>query len=132
MRRFRITGQWSARWWQTTPRLAIPLAGAVIQVAVTGGATASGVTDQKGEALLAVPGLGMQLSISGASPVMEATTAATATVWFDPGSLAQPRGWVSNPDDILLNLSSTKWKSTSQPITLTRGLTVAISFTVSM
>jgi len=62
---------------------------------------ATGVTDARGEALLAVPGLGAQISDSGSGPVTVGTTAVTVQAWFDPSVLKQPAGWIPNPDDIL-------------------------------
>jgi len=59
------------------------------------------VTDARGEALLAVPGLGAQISDSGSGPVTVGTTAVTVQAWFDPSVLKQPAGWIPNPDDIL-------------------------------
>ncbi len=110
----------------------LPLTGAVVQISIAGAVAATGVTNRNGEALLGLPGLGLKLSSSTTNPVLEATTAATATVWFNPATLNQAPGAVSNPDDILQNLSSTQWKTTSQPVTLTPGMTVVVSFTLSM
>jgi hypothetical protein len=111
-----------------------PLPWAVIQVTGTGITTATGLTNPNGEALLAVPGLGLTLSSSSTGAVTEATTPATVTAWFDPGSLKQPQGWISNPDDILLNLSkpSPPWKTVSQAVALGPGQTVFVALTISL
>ncbi len=111
-----------------------PLPWAVIQVASSGNPTATGLTNENGEALLAVPGLGLKLSSSSTGAVTEATTPATVTAVFDPATLGQPKGWVSNPDDILLQLASPSptWKSASQPVQLGPGQTVFVALTISM
>ena len=109
-----------------------PLPWAVIQVTGAGSPAPAGLTNQNGEALLAVLGLGLKLSSSGTGSVTETTTAATVTAWFDPGSLGQAAGWVPNPDDILWNLSDPQWKSASQAVQLGPGQTVNVSIAISM
>jgi hypothetical protein len=74
---------------------------------------ATGMTDSRGEALLAVAGLGIQVSSSGSGAVTETTTPVTVKAWFDPSVLKQPAGWIPNPDDILGNLSSASLKTGS-------------------
>jgi hypothetical protein len=113
----------------TTPA---PLPWAVIQLTGTGSATPVGLTNLNGEALLAVQGLGLSLSSNSTGAVTEATTAATVTALFDPSSLSQPKGWIPNPDDILLNQSSSQWKSASQPVQLGPGQTVFVTLTISL
>jgi hypothetical protein len=111
-----------------------PLPWVVVQVTGSGNPTATGVTDTNGQALLAVPGLGLTLSSSSSGSVTETTTAATVTAWFDPATAGQPSGWVSNPDDILLKLATPdpSWKSASQAIQLGPGLTISIALTIPM
>ena len=92
-RRLRITGQWSARWCQqchppkATGRRGDP----------SGGSPRLRPREsriQNGEALLAVPGLGLQLITNGAGPVMKKTTAATVTFGSTLGSLPnRPAGF---------------------------------------
>jgi hypothetical protein len=109
---------------------------AVLQVLQSGagGTTvlATGMADPNGEALLAVPGLGLQVSSSPGGPVTEITTAATVQAWFDPTNLSQPPGWLPDPDLILTNLSSSAWKTASAPIRFGPGQTVFVPLTVSM
>ena len=111
---------------------AVPLPWAVVQVLGAGNPPATGLTNQNGEALLGVPGLGLKLSSSGTGAVTESTTAATVTAWFDPSALTKPKGWVSNPDDILSNLSNPLWKSASQAVQLGPGQTVLVTLTISL
>lgn len=110
----------------------VPLPWAVIQVTMSGSPPVNGVANNRGEALTAVAGLGLQLSASGTGAVTETTTPATVTALFDPATLAQPKGWIPNPDDILLNLSSTKWKTASATVQLAPGQTVFVNLTISM
>jgi hypothetical protein len=109
-----------------------PLPWAVIQVQGVVSPAPSGLTNLNGEALLAIPGLGLKLSSSSTGAVTEATVAATVTAFFDPATLTQPRGWVPNPDDILANPSSPAWKSASQSVQLGSGQTVFVTITISM
>jgi hypothetical protein len=109
-----------------------PLPWAVIQVQGASNPAPAGLTNQNGEALIAVPGLGLKLSSSSTGSVTETTTPATVTAWFDPTTLGQPKGWVPNPDDILLNLSSPQWKSASQAVQLGSGQTVFVTITISI
>ncbi len=109
-----------------------PLPWAVIQVQGAVTPAPSGLTSLNGEALLAVPGLGLKLSSSSTGAVTEATVAATVTAFFDPTTLKQPSGWVPNPDDILSNPSSPAWKTASQPVQLGSGQTVFVTITISM
>ncbi|GAC1659406.1 MAG: hypothetical protein NVS4B13_04100 [Candidatus Elarobacter sp.] len=81
----------------------------------------TGVTDARGEALLAAPGLKVQIGQSSSGPVTEHTVAATLKAWFDPNVAARPPGWFPNPDDILSNLSSTTLKSATQTARLGVG-----------
>ncbi|HEY3706077.1 MAG TPA: hypothetical protein VGL22_13525 [Terracidiphilus sp.] len=110
------------------------LAWAVVQLKSAGVPTINGVTGANGEALLAVPGLGLKLSSSSTGAVKEATTPATITAWFDPGLLTKPRSFIPNPDDILLHLSapSPQWKSASKSVDLGPGQTVSIALTISI
>jgi hypothetical protein len=109
---------------------------AVLQVVQISGATttvlATGIADPNGEALLAVPGLGLQVSSSPGGPVTEITTAATVQAWFDPTNLSQPPGWLPDPDLILTNLSSSAWKTASAPIQFGPGQTVLVPLMVSV
>jgi hypothetical protein len=109
-----------------------PLPWAVIQVSGVGNPPPTGVTNQGGEALIAIPGIGLKLSSSTTGSVTETTTPATITAWFDPSVLTRPAGWVANPDDILTNLSSAQWKSASQSVQLGPGQTVYANLRISL
>jgi hypothetical protein len=110
----------------------VPLPWAVLQVLNGATVMATGVADSNGQALLAIQGLGLRVSSSAGGPVTEVTTAATVQVWFDPTILSQPAGWVSNPDDILQNLTSSAWKTASAAIQIGPGQTVIVPLTVPM
>lgn len=111
---------------------AAPLPWAVVQAQIAGNQPVQGLSDWNGEALLAVMGLGLQLSSSGSGSVTEATTAATVAAWFDPSVLKQPQSWTPNPDDILSNLSSAQWKTASQAVQLGPGQSVFVTLTISL
>lgn len=106
---------------------------AVVQVIRSDNSVAAiGMTDQRGEALLAVAGLGVQVSASSSGAITETTIPVTVTAWFDPGVQQQPVGWIPNPDSILTNLSNTAWKTGSMTGALgaRQVLYAAISITV--
>jgi hypothetical protein len=116
----------------------VPLRGAVLQVLSgsppTAGAPplATGVADTNGEALLAVPGMGLTVSQNPTGPVTEITTTATVQVWFDPTTLNPPPGWLPDPDDTLQKLSGGTLKTASATIQFGPGQTVFVPLTVSM
>jgi hypothetical protein len=93
---------------------------------------ATGMADQRGEALLAVVGLGLQVSSTDTDPVTETTTAVTIQAWFDPSVLDRPKGWIPNPDDILDNLANPALKTGSMTgaigarHTLIAGITISV------
>jgi hypothetical protein len=91
---------------------------------------ATGQTGPNGEALLAVIGLTVQANSSGGGPVTVSTVAATITAYCDPSTLNPPDGWIPNPDDILGNLSNPALKSASQPIKLSAGQELSMSFSI--
>jgi len=72
---------------------------------------AIGMTDSRGEALLAVAGLGLQVSKDASGSVTETTVPVTIQAWFDPGVRTQPAGWVPDPDAILGSISGTTLKT---------------------
>jgi len=110
-----------------------PLPGAVVQISGATTSPLTGVTNSLGEALLAVPGLGWKVSSNSGGAVSEVTTAATISAWCDPTLLSKPAGWISNPDDILNNLSSSNWKSAPPTaVQLAPGQTVFVTLTISM
>jgi hypothetical protein len=104
----------------------------VIQIFISGRAPVTGVTNQFGQALAAVPGLGLQLSSNSSGAVTETTTAAIVNAFFDPAVLAQPQDWIPNPDDILANLGSSRLKNVSTTVQLAPGQTVFVNLTIAM
>jgi hypothetical protein len=112
------------------PPVALPWA--VLQILNGATVMTTGVSDANGEALLAIAGLGLQVSTSPGGPVTEVTTAFTVKAWFDPASLTQSADWVPNPDIILQSLGSASWKTGSAAIQIGPGQTVYAPLTVSM
>ena len=115
----------------TTPPVGLPWA--VLQVIRQSDNTvlAAGQTNSNGEALLAVVGLTSQPSTSTSGPVTVSTVAATLKAYFDPSVLSQPAGWVSNPDDILGNLTNAKLQSASQTVQLSPGQELSLGLTLT-
>jgi hypothetical protein len=110
-----------------------PLPWAVVQVLLADHTVAAtGVTDTRGEALLAVAGLGIQVTSHATDPVTEATTPVTIQAWFDPAVLTQPADWVANPDDILNNLANPALKTGTQTGAMGARQTLIVSITISV
>ena len=116
----------------STPPKGLPWA--VVQVARTDNKAllATTVADARGEGLLAIPGLGPEVSGSDTGAVTQATVAVTVTGWFDPSVLNQPPGWIPNPDDILNNLASASFKTGSLTTQVGPGQTVNRSLAISV
>jgi hypothetical protein len=91
---------------------------------------ATGMTDARGEALLAVTGIGVQVSANASGPVTEKSIPLTMKAWFDPGVLAQPAGWIADPDSILSNPANAALKTATQTGTLGRGQTLFVTIPV--
>jgi hypothetical protein len=92
---------------------------------------ATGTTDARGEALLAVTGMGVQVSANASGAVTEITIPVIVQAWFDPTVLQQPAGWIPNPDDILSNLSSASLKTGTQTGQLGPGQTLFAAIKIS-
>jgi hypothetical protein len=90
------------------------------------------MTDARGEALLAVPGLGVRAGSSAGGPVLEATTAVSVEAFFDSNSLNQPSGSLPDPDQLLANLGGASVKTAAQTAQLGAGLTISLSFSISV
>ncbi|HEY6389727.1 MAG TPA: hypothetical protein VIX89_00535 [Bryobacteraceae bacterium] len=90
---------------------------------------ATGAGDDRGQALLAIPGLGLQVSSTADGKVTETTTAATVQAWFDPGVLDQPKGWIPDPDDMLQRRSSLK--TATETIQIGPGLRFFVTISIS-
>lgn len=74
---------------------------------------ATGMSNENGDALLAIPGLGIAASQNGGGAVSEPTIDATVTAFWDPSISTQPKPWVPNPDLILNDLANATWKKFS-------------------
>ena len=110
------------------------LAWAVVQATRTdnNALLATTVSDKRGEALLAIPGLGPEISGSDSGAVTKATVGITLTAWFDPSITNQPAGWIPNPDDVLNNLTSPPLKKGSFNTQIGPGQTVSQSLAISL
>lgn len=93
---------------------------------------AAGMTDARGEAVLAVAGLGLQMTADASPSVTQTTIPVTVQAWFDPSVLQQPAGWIPNPDDIFANLSNPSLKSGKQTGPLGAGQTLYAAITIAV
>jgi hypothetical protein len=101
----------------------------VLDTSVPANVLATGAGDDRGQALLAIPGLGLQVSSSGGGAVTEKTAAATVQAWFDPAVLEQPKGWIPDPDDMLQNRSALK--TGTETIQIGPGLRFFVTISIS-
>ncbi len=62
---------------------------------------ATGMTDRNGEALLAVPGLGIRPNSNGGGGVLSTSVDVTADAAFDPDVLTRGNDWAVDPDRLL-------------------------------
>jgi hypothetical protein len=92
----------------------------------------TGMTDSRGEALLAVMGLGVQVSANTSGAVTETTIPVTLQAWFDPSVRQQPPRWIPNPDDILGNLSNPSLKTATHTDVLGAGHVLLASIKISV
>jgi hypothetical protein len=93
---------------------------------------ATGMSDKRGEAVLAVAGLGQSANQNGGGAVVATTVDATVTGLFDPSNLQQPKDWLPDPDTVLHNLGDTTLKKNTKTVKIGRGtlsvLTMEINF----
>jgi hypothetical protein len=85
---------------------------------------ATAMSGLNGEALLAVPGIGVTSNPNGGGAVMTATIDATVTAFVSPDALsgvAADPGWLPNPDDVLNDLANAGLKKNSQAVKIGRG-----------
>jgi hypothetical protein len=116
-----------------TSSAGVGLPWAIVQILLTGATVAAtGMTDARGEAMLAVMGMGIQVSSKATDPVTDSTTPVTVQAWFDPSVLTQPAGWIPNPDDILSNLSNPSLKTGTQTGALGARQTLYADVTISI
>lgn len=93
---------------------------------------AEGQTDSNGEALLAVLGPTTQPNTSGSGPVTLPYTGVTVTAYAAANSLLQPPDWISNPDDLLSNISNPALVSSHSDVQLTAGKELYLSFALAI
>jgi hypothetical protein len=106
---------------------------ALVQVTstATNAVLATGMTDLRGEALLAVPGLGVTASAAAGGAVMQKSTAVSITAFFDTATSNQPPGWLPDPDRMLLNLKGASVKSATQAAQLSPGTAQSFMLSIS-
>jgi len=109
--------------WTLTP---IELASAVLRLVRDSDSAvlAVGMSDRSGEAVLAVPGIGVSSNPNGGGPVVTTTVETTLTVYFDPATLeklSHGPEWLPNPDDMLNDLGNVNLKKISRAVKIGRG-----------
>jgi len=89
------------------------------------------MTDLRGEALLAVPGLGVTANATAGGSVMQKSTAVSISAFFDMANSTQPAGWLPDPDQMLLNLKGASVKSATQAAQLSPGTSQSFTLSIS-
>jgi len=107
---------------------------ALIQVTATANnaVLAMGMTDLRGEAMLAIPGLGVTANPEGGGSVTTNTTAVSITAFFDTTNFTQSTGWLPDPDQMLLNLKGASVKSATQAAQLSSGTSQSFTLSISI
>jgi hypothetical protein len=105
----------------------------VLQITTAASTTpvATGMSDARGEALLAVTGLKAQIATSGTG-YAAVTTSATVRAWYDPAFASQPAAWVPDPDDVLTNLTNTTLHSATQTTSLAPGSAATLRIPIAI
>jgi len=116
----------------TNPPKGLPWAVLRVSLPTGNNVLATGMADARGEALLAIPGLGVQPSQSSHGSVTESTVDVRVDAWFDPTVLTQPPGWIPNPDEILNRLFDPELKNSAQSAQIGAGQTLSLSFAISV
>jgi hypothetical protein len=93
---------------------------------------AVGMTDRRGEGVLAVPGQGQGANQNGGGAVVATTVDATVTAFFDPGNLQQPDSWLPDPDVVLDDPGAGTLKKTSAAVKLGRGTLSVLSMEINV
>jgi hypothetical protein len=82
---------------------------------------AVGMSDARGEAVLAVTGIGQSTNIDDDGDVLTTTVDATVTAYVDPGNLDRANTWLPDPDDVLNHLDNPVLKTITQAVKIGRG-----------
>ena len=114
----------------TTPPKGLPWAITRVTRTSDNRVLATGMCDLQGQALMAVAGMGAQVSKNAAGAVTEVTVGVTVDAWFDPGILKQPQSWIPNPDDVLSNLANDKLLHNFGAAQIAAGQTVSLSIEI--
>lgn len=116
----------------TAPPVGLPWA--VLRVLRTSdnAVLATGAADARGEALLAIAGLSLQVNSAGGGAVLQPSVGVTVQAYFDPQAAGKPASWIPNPDDILNNVSNPAWKTASSAAQVSAGTTQSMVLTISV
>jgi hypothetical protein len=97
-----------------------------------GAVLATGMSDQRGEAVLAVAGLGQSANQNGGGAVVATTVDATVTALFDPTNLQQPKDWLPDPDTVLQNLGAAALKKKTKGVKIGRGTLSVLTMEINV
>jgi hypothetical protein len=97
-----------------------------------GSVLATGMSDTRGEAVLAVPGLGQAANQNGGGAVVATTVDATVTALFDPSNLSQPKQWLPDPDVVLQNIGAATLKKATKAVKIGRGTLSTLTMEISV
>ena len=116
----------------TTPAQGLGYALVQVTNTATNAVLANGMTDLRGEAMLAIPGLGVTANAAAGGAVMQKTTAVSIAAFFDTAIPSQPAGWLPDPDQMLLNLHGGSVKSATQTAQLSPGTSQSFTLSISI
>lgn len=117
---------------QDAARKALPWAATRVLRASDSAVLASGMTDHRGEGLLAIPGLGVRANANGGGAVMESSVAVLVQAIFDPTILNQNADWVPDPDLLLQAPDSPAFRRASVAAQVAGGAVLPITLSIAL
>jgi hypothetical protein len=93
---------------------------------------ATGMTDRRGEGLLAIPGLGVRANANGGGAVMESSVAVMVQAIFDPSVLNQNANWVPDPDLLLQAPDNPAFRRASVAAQVAGGAVLPITISIAL
>jgi hypothetical protein len=97
-----------------------------------GSVLATGMSDKRGEGVLAVAGLGQSANQNGGGAVVAITLDATVTALFDPNNLNQPKQWLPDPDVVLQNIAAATLKKDTKAVKIGRGTLSTLTMEINV
>jgi hypothetical protein len=113
-------------------RAGLPWALVVVKQKSDGTVLKTGITDDRGEALVAVPGLTMRAAGNGGGALLSSDVAVEVSAIFDPAHLSKDKDYVPDPDDLIARMGTDGLKRNAQQVTISSGKSTTITIEVTV